>query len=105
VFQAREASDQNGWGKLDIYFRQIEKDGSLAPPQRLGHAAGSATYPTLLFERPDHLFVAWTEGTEDGQKVVMARGRLTAHKPSSSQPTTTGGGAQPATTRRNNDKQ
>jgi hypothetical protein len=104
-FQAREASDQNGWGKLDVYFRQIDKDGSLAPPQRLGHAAGSATYPTLLFERPDHLFVAWTEGTEDGQKVVMARGRLTAHKPASSQPTTTGGGAQPATTRRNNDKQ
>src|SRR5262245_18712599 len=24
VFQAREASDQNGWGKLDIYFRQID---------------------------------------------------------------------------------
>jgi hypothetical protein len=105
VFQAREASDQNGWGKLDIFFRQIDKDGSLAPPQRLGHAAGSATYPTLLFERPDHLFVAWTEGTEDGQKVVMARGRLTMPKPASSQPTTTGGGAQPATTRRNNDKQ
>ena len=105
VFQAREASDQNGWGKLDIYFRQIDQDGSLSQPQRLGHAAGSATYPTLLFERPDHLFVAWTEGTEDGQKVVMARGRLTTPKPANSQPTATGGGAQPATTRRNNDKQ
>jgi hypothetical protein len=105
VFQAREASDQNGWGKFDVYFRQIDQDGSLSPSQRLGHAAGSATYPTLLFERPDHLFVAWTEGTEDGQKVVMARGRLTTPKPASSQPTAAGGGAQPATTRRNNDKQ
>lgn len=105
VFQAREASDQNGWGKFDVYFRQIDQDGSLSPSQRLGHAAGSATYPTLLFERPDHLFVAWTEGTEDGQKVVMARGRLITPKPANSQPTEAGGGARPATTRRKNDNQ
>lgn len=104
VFQAREASGQNGWGKFDAYFRQIDQDGSLSPTQRLGHAAGSATYPTLLFERPDHLFVAWTEGTEDGQKVVMARGRLTAPKPVNPKPTTTGGDAPPDTTRRKNDK-
>jgi hypothetical protein len=104
VFQAREASDQNEWGKLDVYFRQIDQDGSLSQPQRLGHAVGSGTYPTLLFERPDHLFVAWTEGTEDGQKVVMARGRLTTFKPASSQPISTGGGTQPVTSRRNNDE-
>ncbi len=104
VFQAREASVENGWGKFDVYFRQIERDGSLSPHQRLGHAAGSATYPTLLLERPDHLFVAWTEGTEHGQKVVMARGRLTATGPMSSQPPATGVGTAPATTRRNNDK-
>jgi hypothetical protein len=103
AFQAREPSDQNGWGKFDIYFRQIDKEGSLTPPQRLGHAAGGATYPTLLFERPDHLFVVWTEGTEDGQKVVMARGRLTAPRPANLQPIPTGG-ATPVTTRRNNDK-
>jgi hypothetical protein len=104
VFQAREGSGQNGWSKFDAYFRQIDQDGAISPPQRLGHAAGSATYPTLLFERPDHLFVAWTEGTEDGQKVVMARGRLTTPRPAGSQPTVTGG-AQGATTRRNNDNQ
>jgi hypothetical protein len=103
VFQAREGAGQNGWSKFDAYFRQIDQDGSLSSPQRLGHAAGSATYPTLLFERPDHLFVAWTEGTEDGQKVVMARGRLTAPNPVNQQPPATGG-ALPVTTRRNNDK-
>src|SRR5262245_21829347 len=100
VFQAREASGQNSWGKFDIYFRQIDQDGSLSPLQRMGQAVGSATYPTLLFERPDHLFVAWTEGTEDGQKVVMARGRLTAAKPENHQPTAT-----VDATRKNNDKQ
>jgi hypothetical protein len=104
VFQAREASDQNSWGKLDIYFRQIDQGGALSSTQRLGHAVGSATYPMILFERPDHLFVAWTEGTEDGQKVVMARGRLTAPKPAISQPISTGGGNPAVTTRRNNDK-
>jgi hypothetical protein len=104
AFQARESSDQNAWGKFDIHFRQIDQNGSLSSPQRLGHAAGSATYPTILFERPDHLFVAWTEGTEDGQKVVMARGRLTTAKPASSQPISTGGGAPSVTSRRNNDK-
>jgi hypothetical protein len=93
VFQAREASSQNAWGKFDIYFRQIDQDGALSAPQRLGHAVGSATYPTILFERPDHLFVAWTEGTEDGQKVVMARGRLAAPAPASSQSISTGGSA------------
>jgi hypothetical protein len=104
AFQAREASDQNAWGKFDIYFSQIDQDGSLSSPQRLGHAAGSATYPTILFERPDHLFVAWTEGTEDGQKVIMARGRLTTARPVSSQPISTGGATPSVTSRRNNDK-
>jgi hypothetical protein len=104
VFQARQASGQDGWGKFDVYFRQIDRNGSLSPLQRLGHAAGSATYPTILFERPDHLFAAWTEGTEDGQKVVMARGRLTAPKPANPQPPATGGDTSPVTTRRNNDK-
>ena len=105
AFQAREASGENGWGKYDIYFRQIGQDGSLAPLQRLRHVAGSATYPTLLFERPDHLFVAWTEGIEEGQMVVMARGRLTAPKSSNTRQPTTGGDTPPVSVRRNSDKQ
>jgi hypothetical protein len=78
VFQARQANSPDGWGKQDIYFRQIDKSGSLSSLHRLGHAAGSATYPAILFESPDHIFVAWTEGTEDGRKVVLARGRAAA---------------------------
>jgi hypothetical protein len=105
AFQARKATEQNTWGKFDIYFRQIDKDGSLSPLQSLEHAAGSATYPTLLFERPDHLFVAWTEGSEDGQKVVMARGRLTAPRPANNQPPATGGDTSSVTGRKSNDKQ
>lgn len=83
VFQAREATSQDEWSKYDIYFRQIDASGALTPLQKLKHAVGSATYPTLLFERPDHLFVAWTEGSEEGRKVVFARGRLGADKAAS----------------------
>lgn len=101
VFQAREGSGQNGWSKFDIYFRQIDKNGSLSPLQRLGHAVGSATYPTLLFERPDHLFVAWTEGTEEGQKVVMARGRLAAPRQVNSLLPARGGETSPSSIERN----
>lgn len=78
VFQAREVAAKDSWNKLDVYFRQIDGSGALTPLQRISHVTGSATYPTLLHERPDHLFVAWTEGTEDGKKVMMARGRLAA---------------------------
>lgn len=76
VFQARQAAAKDSWNKLDVYFRQIDGNGALTPLQRIKHVTGSAIYPTLLYERPDHLFVAWTEGTEDGKKVMMARGRL-----------------------------
>jgi len=87
VFQARDGS-QNAWGKLDIYFRQIDNSGALSPLQRLSHASGSATNPTLLFESPDHVFVAWTEGTDDGPRVVLARARRSGLNEAGSSPTT-----------------
>ena len=84
VFQARPATakgkapaNAESWNKLDVYFRLLDASGALAPLQRIVHAVGSATYPTLLYERPGHLFVAWTEGSEEGRKIVLARGRLT----------------------------
>ena len=80
VFQARKPTSQTGWGKLDVYFRQIEKSGATGPLQTLGHAAGSATYPVVMFENPDHLFVAWTERNDDGPAVVLARGRPSSLK-------------------------
>jgi hypothetical protein len=81
VFQARPAATgkakaQAAWDKLDVYFRELDQTGALAGRQRIGHAIGSATYPTLLYERPDRLFLAWTEGSAEGRKLVLARGRL-----------------------------
>jgi hypothetical protein len=102
VFQAREAAAQDGWSKFDIYFRQVDSSGALSPRQRLGHASGSATNPALLFERPDHLFAAWTEGTDDGPKVVMARGRRSTRKDGVSSEAATSDNNQLSSRRRQN---
>jgi hypothetical protein len=94
VFQARPsivngeanapADQELSWSKLNVYFRQIDNTGALTPPQRISHANGSATYPALLYESPDHLFVTWTEGYDDGSQIVMARGRIATSAPATS---------------------
>ncbi len=76
VFQGRPMSGDAGWGKLNIYFRQVTASGSLLPLQCLGHASGSATYPTVTYESPNHLFVVWTERSDAGPSVAMSRGRF-----------------------------
>jgi len=103
VFQARGAPAREAWVKQDVYFRQIDRVGALSPVQRLGHAIGSAKYPTLLFERPDRIFVAWTEGADEGQKLVLARGRLSAPKQVNSPRRATGGNGSPTAVEKTND--
>jgi BNR repeat protein len=78
VFQGRAAQTDGGWGKVNAYYREVSADGHLSPLAVIGHAAGSASYPTLVYEQPDHVFVAWTEAGEETQKIVLARGRETA---------------------------
>jgi hypothetical protein len=75
VFQARPESGDAGWSKLHTYFRQVTGSGALLPLQDLGHASGSATYPVVTYEHPNHLFIAWTERSDTDAKVVMTRGR------------------------------
>jgi hypothetical protein len=77
LFQGRSPSRKEAWGKLNVYFRQITAAGSLLPLQNLGHASGSATYPSAAYESPEHLFVAWTERNDEGPSIVLDRGRST----------------------------
>lgn len=77
IFQGRSPSGKGDWGKLNVYFRQITAVGSLLPLQNLGHASGSATYPSAAYESPNHLFVTWTERKDDGPSIVLDRGRNT----------------------------
>jgi hypothetical protein len=76
ALQGRSAAEEHGWGKVKAYYREF-RDGRLTPLIDVGHAAGSASYPALMYESPDHVFLAWTEADEDGQQIVLARGRRT----------------------------
>jgi hypothetical protein len=78
LFQGREPDATGGWGKLDVFFREIEISGRLLPLRRLGHSAGSAMYPTAVYENPNHVYVVWTERTDEGSSIVLSRGRLSA---------------------------
>ncbi len=75
LLQARDPQENSGWGKVAAYYREVDKDGRLSPLVRVGHLAGSATYPTLVWQDPGKVFVVWTESSADGHSVVLARGR------------------------------
>jgi hypothetical protein len=77
VLQARPAASDQGWGKVNVWYREW-RGGQLTPPVEAGHASGSASYPVLTYEQPDHVFLAWTESGDEGQQVVLARGRRSA---------------------------
>ena len=72
----RDPNDNEGWGKQNAYYREIDAKGNLSDLQRLGHLDGSVNYPELLYEDPDHVFVVWHENGEEQSRVVMIRGRV-----------------------------
>ena len=76
VFQGRDPQDNEGWGKQNAYYREIDAKGNLSELQKLGHLDGSVNYPELLYEDPDHVFVVWHENGEEQSRVVMIRGRV-----------------------------
>ncbi|MEZ5351405.1 MAG: sialidase family protein [Bryobacteraceae bacterium] len=75
IFQARDATQGDGWGPLDAYYREFDAQGTLSPLAKLGHAEASVVYPAFAFESPGRLFIAWTESGKEGKSVVMMRGR------------------------------
>lgn len=78
VFQGRDPNENQGWGKQNAYYREIDAQGRLSDLVNLRHLEGSVNYPELLYENPDHVFAAWHENTEEKSRVVMIRGRLNA---------------------------
>jgi hypothetical protein len=78
VFQGRDPNDNEGWGKQNAYYREIDAQGKLSELVNMGHAEGSVNYPELLYEDPDHVFVTWHENLGEQSRLVLIRGRLTA---------------------------
>jgi hypothetical protein len=75
VFQGRDPNDNQGWGKQNAYYREIDAQGTLSGLVNAGHLDGSVNYPELLYEDPDHVFVVWHETSDEHSHVVMIRGR------------------------------
>jgi hypothetical protein len=75
LFQGRDANENQGWGAVNTYYRELDAQGGLSPIQRIPHAAASAAYPALAFEAPGRLYAVWMEPSKDGHSIAMARGR------------------------------
>lgn len=78
VFQGRDPKQNEGWGKLNAYYREVDEHGRLSPLIDIGHGSGSVNYPTLIYLDPDQVFVTWNEGSDNGSTVWLARGRRNA---------------------------
>jgi hypothetical protein len=75
VFQGRDPKDNDGWGKQNAYYREIDAHGKLSDLINAGHLEGSVNYPELLYEDPDHVFLAWHENLGEKSQLVLIRGR------------------------------
>lgn len=81
VFQGRDPKQDQGWGKLTAYYREIDQEGRLSPLIALGHGDSSVNYPTLIYLDPDQVFVAWNESSDKGSSVWLVRGRRSVLTP------------------------
>jgi hypothetical protein len=76
TFQGRDPKANSGWGKVNVYLREVNGESHLSPLMTIGNLGASASYPALAFESPGHIFLAWGESGDAGPSVVFARGRL-----------------------------
>ncbi|HET8548926.1 MAG TPA: sialidase family protein [Bryobacteraceae bacterium] len=90
VFQGRATREKEGWGPIGAYYREIDAEGRLSPLLRIANAQGSASYPTLAFEEPGRIYIAWTEPIKDERAIVLARGRRSTRPVEASPPAASG---------------
>lgn len=74
AFQGRDPKVNNGWGDLGAYLVTMSRSG-MTQPLRLPGNQGSASYPVIVAAGAGRIYVAWTETTESGRRVVLLRGR------------------------------
>ena len=77
VFQGRDSKANQGWGPVNVYYREVDAQARLSRLQRVGHASGSAAYPVFAFDEPNRFYLAWTEPAGETHRIVVARGRRT----------------------------
>lgn len=81
AFQARDAKAQDSWGKMNIYYREIQSNGTITPLVKAGiPQEGAVTYPALALGMSGRTFLGWTETRgEKGPQALLLRGRLNAN--------------------------
>jgi len=75
VFQGRQQKQNEGWGPVNAWYREVDAAGALSPLQRIGNFGASVSYPVIAYEDPGRVFIAWTETVNEKRSVVLARGR------------------------------
>ena len=78
AFQARDAKDKDSWGKMNIYYRELNSTGALTPLVKAGSPKeGAVTYPSLALGMSGRTFLGWTETRgEKGPQAHLLRGRF-----------------------------
>ncbi len=75
AFQARNAAKDAGWGRMGIWYREINDDGSAGKLHSLPTGDGSVAYPALALGMSGRIFAGWTETSSGQSKAMLLRGR------------------------------
>jgi hypothetical protein len=75
AFQGRDPAEKDGWGIQRVYISEVSEAGAVSKPVAVTGNKKSVSYPAILAGTVGRVFVAWTEGTENGAKVFLSRGR------------------------------
>jgi hypothetical protein len=73
ILQARDGSEDAGWGPMRPWAGRLGEDGSVRL-EALPGAGGTVSYPRLALGTAGRIYAVWTE---DGSRVVLCRGRVT----------------------------
>ena len=80
IFEGRSMGENDKWGPVSPFLVEIAAGGELTEPMAAPGNGVSITYPAVTGGSQGGVFVAWTEPTEEGTQIVMARGRRTTEQ-------------------------
>ena len=80
VFEGRALGEEDQWGSVSAYLVEIGRGGELTEPTAAPGNGVSITYPVVTGDSQGGVFLAWTEPTEEGTQIVLARAMRTRER-------------------------
>jgi hypothetical protein len=74
TFEGRALGQEDQWGTVSPYLVEIGRGGTMTEPTAAPGNGVSITYPVVTGDSQGGVFLAWTEPTEEGTQIVLARG-------------------------------